>query len=400
MIWGAPLPDNVASPAAMRALLARAVSASPQNPRLFAKLAHVELDAKDYGAAAIALEAALRLGAEAPELRVLLARSYNYLRRHAEALTILAGDDAPRFERGRALMEMGDDEAAEREFRAVLARNSDDPAACRMLCRLLRRAGRTIDHLSACEQLAERGARNAQFLYNWGWALALAGEEERARRLMFEPERVVQVDLAAPEAFADLASFNAALGADILGNPNRIAHFPEEDEANRGSARIDNLFSGQRAEPVRMLLATIERAVAALTPEARPGFDPWPRLRPASARLRAWGLIQRREAYEEGHIHPGGWLSGVYYLRIPPAVAEARAPGPGCIEFGPPSGLVRAGLAPGPTRAYVPREGMLLLAPSHYQHRTIPSGVDEYRICVAFDVVPMDRPEAGADAIA
>jgi hypothetical protein len=31
---------------------------------------------------------------------------------------------------------------------------------------------------------------------------------------------------------------------------------------------------------------------------------------------------------------------------------------------------------------------MLLLAPSYYQHRTIPSGVDRHRISVAFDVVP------------
>jgi hypothetical protein len=41
-----------------------------------------------------------------------------------------------------------------------------------------------------------------------------------------------------------------------------------------------------------------------------------------------------------------------------------------------------------PAGRYVPKQGMLILAPSHYQHRTIPSGVDQDRISVAFDVVP------------
>ena len=37
---------------------------------------------------------------------------------------------------------------------------------------------------------------------------------------------------------------------------------------------------------------------------------------------------------------------------------------------------------------YAPREGTLLLAPSHYLHRTIPTGSDEPRVSFVFDVVP------------
>jgi hypothetical protein len=50
-----------------------------------------------------------------------------------------------------------------------------------------------------------------------------------------------------------------------------------------------------------------------------------------------------------------------------------------------------------PARRYLPREGMLLLAPSHYQHRTIPSGAGEYRISVAFDVVPDSTAAEGRE---
>jgi hypothetical protein len=284
-------------------------------------------------------------------------------------------------------MELGDSEAAEREFRSVLAIDPDEPGSCRMLCRLLRNGGRVAELLAACEDLAERQATNAQMLYNWGWALALAGDRERARRLMFEPERIARIELRAPAGFPDIESFNAALADEILANPNKVTRFPEEDEANRGSCRVDNLFAGRRSDLVDLLLESIQAAVDGWAPEPRPGFDPWPHARPTAARLRPWGLIQRRDEYEEGHIHPQGWLSGVYYVAVPSAVSTAGK-GPGCIEFGPPTAIARDMPDLAPARRYLPEEGVLLLAPSHYQHRTIPSGVDRYRISVAFDVVP------------
>jgi uncharacterized protein (TIGR02466 family) len=245
------------------------------------------------------------------------------------------------------------------------------------------------------EVLGERGGANAQLLYNWGGALALTGDHSRSRRLMFDPERVTSLDLPVPPGFANLAEFNVALADDILENPHRVSKFAEE-EANRGSCRVDNLFTGRRPELIASLLTLIEAAVDEWHPETEEAFDPWPDARPLSARLRSWGLIQREQDYEEGHIHPGGWLSGVYYVRVPTAVSEAPEPGPGCIEFGPPSAVGRA--LPDLVRPhrYRPREGMLLLSPSHFQHRTIPSGVDEPRISVAFDVVPVNA-NAGAN---
>jgi hypothetical protein len=138
----------------------------------------------------------------------------------------------------------------------------------------------------------------------------------------------------------------------------------------------------------------IRTAVDQWTPAPKDGFDPWPIARPSAARPRPWGLIQRRDEYEEGHIHPGGWLSGVYYVRIP-AIVSAVGDGPGCIEFGPPSSLADTMPGLAPTGRYLPKEGMLLLAPSHYQHRTIPSGADEQRISVAFDLVPDRQFDSG-----
>ena len=388
MLWGAPLPERVAPPALAQALLERALISSPANPLLHSKLGHLQLDRKDYRSAADSFAAALRLGDGGADTRMLLARCWNYLHRHREVLAILAELEAPSFQRGRALMELGDLEAAEREFRAVLAVDPDDPSCCRMLCRLLRNDNRVTELVAACEDLAERGATNAQLLYNWGWALALAGDHERARRLMVEPDRIARLKVGPPATFADIGSFNAALAKEIMTNPNKITNFPQEDEANRGSCRVENLFAGRGTDLIDLLLRTVEAVVAGWNPAARPGFDPWPRARPAAARLLSWGLIQRRGEYEEGHIHPNGWLSGVYYVKVP-SIVSAAGRGPGCIEFEAPSAVARAMPELAPTRRYVPEEGMLILAPSHYQHRTIASGVDEYRISLAFDVVPV-----------
>jgi tetratricopeptide (TPR) repeat protein len=392
MRWGAPLPESVAPPAVVVPLLARAIAASPENSALHAKLGYAELDRKDYPAAAASFETALRLDPGAAHLRPLTARCYNYLGRHGDAVEVLAGVPAADFERARALMDLGAAAAAEEEFKAVLAADPNHKGACRMLFRLLRRAGRKAELVPLCEGLAARGADNGQLLYNWGWALALAGDGQRARRLMYEPERIVRAELTAPPGFSSIAALNAALAEDILANPNDVGRFPEEDEANRGSRRIDNLYTGRRPELIDLLLDAIRNVVMASLPVPRDGFDPWPRARPAAVRPRPWGLIQRRSDYEAGHVHPGGWLSGVYYVRVPAAVSQAKD-GRGCIEFGPPGSVAQdmPGLAP--AGRYVPHEGLLLLAPSHYQHRTIPSGVDEQRISIAFDLVP-ERDEA------
>ena len=177
----------------------------------------------------------------------------------------------------------------------------------------------------------------------------------------------------------------------MLGNRYRLSQLPA-DEANRGSSRVHSLFAGDNPEIVRLLLGAIKRLVAAF-PAAAPGaFDPWAEARPERAHLRTWGLIQRNTDYEEWHLHRGGWLSGVYYARLPSSVS-AEGPGRGCIEFGPPGAIARAMPDFIPVSRYRPSEGMLLLAPSHYRHRTIATDADEYRVSVAFDVVSDETGE-------
>lgn len=390
--WSPPCSAKVAKPAAVEALLGKAIAADPDSAELRFRRASLELDRYRFAEAAADLEVALRHDAGHERARLALAACYNALGCHAEAIATLAPRDAPEFERARAWLALGQLAEAEGELRRILAADPHDRRSCRHLCKLLRRAGRIDEVLATCEELAARGATHAQLLYVWATALALAGHDERAAALLFDRERIAELELPLPDGFADHASYNAALAEEILGNPYRLSEFPTADEANRGSSRVHALFAGRRPELVQGLLDTLQRLAQAWLPPRYADFDPWAEARPSAAHLRAWGLIQRGKAYEDWHLHPGGWLSGVYYIRVPRSVS-ADGEGPGCIEFGPPTALQRLGPGRFPTWRHCPREGHLLLAPSHYAHRTIPSGLDEFRISFAFDVVPRRAPE-------
>ncbi|HYI41571.1 MAG TPA: putative 2OG-Fe(II) oxygenase [Allosphingosinicella sp.] len=385
--WGPADCADRAAPATAAALLERAMNARPGNALLRLKKADFDLDRYDFAAAATSLEAALGLDPDLAGARPRLARCYNALGRHRDALGTLSRTDGPELERALAFVRLGLEPEAELELRALLDLEPRHRPACRQLGKILRRSGRIAELLDLCETLHARGAAHAQLFYVWGMALALSGREEEARGLLLDRARVTEHALPAPDGFADIADFNAALAEEILGNPYRLSDFPAQDEANRGSSRVHALFGGRRPELVQGLLDSLQALIAAQAPTRRGAFDPWFDARPERAHLKAWGLIQRGGDYEEWHSHPGGWMSGVYYVRVPGCVT-ADGEGPGCIEFGPPTALARERPGFVPVRRHAPSEGRLLLAPSHFAHRTIPTGAAEHRISFAFDIVP------------
>jgi tetratricopeptide (TPR) repeat protein len=389
--WSPADCEGVAPPAIVAALLRRAIDSSPGNPVLLAKLAAVQLSRYDFEGAAANLQAALRLGPGEADLRLRLAGVLNVLARHEEAIELLSSDPLPRHDRGLALEALGRLAEAEAEYRAVLLVQPNDRVACRKLCRILRRSGRRAELLQTCERLHALGVRHTQLISDWGIALALAGKTEAARAILVDPARIREVRLPAPEGWDSLEAFNAALAEELLANPYPVSDVPTPEAANRGSSRVHHLLAGKAPAMIQALLRTLERLVETEAPPPLGPFDPWAEARPKAARLQAWGLIQRSSDYEEWHIHRDGWLSGVYYVQVPDSVS-AGGDGRGCIEYGPPSAVAEA--APGlvAVRRHRPREGMLLLAPSHYPHRTIPTGSETRRISFAFDVVPVESP--------
>lgn len=391
--WRKPAGVDLAPPAVAVALLEQAVRKQPSRAALHLKLAQIHLDQYDFAAATDSLGRALAIDSNLLKARRRLAFCHNVLGRHEDALQALEPSSLAEHERAVALAQLGLWAEAEREWRAVLESCPEHWLALRQLSKRLRKTQRTAELVELCEDLHARNVHHAMLFYAWGTALALQGNDDRARALLFDHNRVAELELPLPNGYSELAHFNADLSEEILNNQNQLRNFPVEDHANRGSARVHALFNGRRPDLVATLLDLLQSLIGHWKPACHGPFDPWSDARPTVAHLNPWGLIQRGDAYEEWHLHSSGWLSGVYYVQIPKSVT-AEGAGQGCIEFGPPTALARELPAYLPTWRHRPKAGTLLLAPSHYAHRTIPSGADEYRISLAFDVIPDGADQA------
>ena len=102
--------------------------------------------------------------------------------------------------------------------------------------------------------------------------------------------------------------------------------------------------------------------------------------------MTGWATVLHQGGHQLSHIHPGGWLSGVYYVKVPADGADEGDPHAAEIEFGRPPGNFALAREPRVTLRK-PQEGLLLLFPAYLYHRTIPTVTEELRISIAFDVL-------------
>ena len=106
---------------------------------------------------------------------------------------------------------------------------------------------------------------------------------------------------------------------------------------------------------------------------------------PARYTIHVWATQAAQSGYIDTHIHEESWLSGAYYVEVPPAIRADDATHAGWIEFGRP----HAGLPPWPEQALRhvwPQAGTLLLFPSFLFHRTLPYAGEGERISISFDL--------------
>lgn len=102
--------------------------------------------------------------------------------------------------------------------------------------------------------------------------------------------------------------------------------------------------------------------------------------------LRLWGTVLQEGGHQTPHIHPLGWMSGVYYAQLPDDMAVGSSQN-GWLQFGPPPPKYNA-VEPIATRSIEPAVGKLVLFPSYFYHSTKPLQSDGERVSLAFDVVP------------
>lgn len=310
------------------------------------------------------------------------------------ALALQPADDLALINLAYARRELGEKDAALAVLERAVAVNPDNARATADLIQLLADAGRHGQALDLGRGFLARHGGERLVLAAHACALRVAGREDEARALLDLDRLVVVRDLPEPGGPGSLASLNAALRDLLLADPTLLP-------GPRGKSTRQGLQTGELDPDAHAALATwrdlVKRAVLEQWRAwCRQGLAGHPAMAPAGDQwtLRAWGTVLEAGGYQTAHLHPLGWLSGVYYVECPDGLPAGRAvTGAGALEFGsPPQGAWAA--VPHPHRRVEPRPGRLVLFPSYFYHRTLPFAGAGRRISLAFDVMPLKGPTA------
>jgi len=190
----------------------------------------------------------------------------------------------------------------------------------------------------------------------------------------------------APEGYKDLDDFNKALAEHCLSHPS--LEYERAANATRKGHHSGNFARDADRGPIADLLRIVDdraRAYSAAHP-ADPAHA-YLAQRPEKWTHDIWCVILGDLGYQDPHVHPSGWLSGVYYVSLPDAISGEDDEAQGWIEFGRPITYPKARTAPH-VKLYQPEEGKMILFPSYFYHRTVPFHSAQKRISIAFDLIP------------
>lgn len=284
---------------------------------------------------------------------------------------------------GNVLQEQGRLDEAIAAYRAALAAEPGAPATLANLAAAELKRGQAASALEALDAILAGDPRNVRAVSYRTVALEMLGRHDEARAVA-DPERFVfPTELKVPAGYGDRAAFHAALVAEVRAHRT----FTETWDPRRRAARGGWLATGLFVDPPPALgalhtaiRAAIDAISAALPDDPR---HPFLGAKPRAYTLDAWCNVLLAEGHQAGHIHNLGWLSGVYYVTLPPGLGDDGHAG--WIEFGRPGyGLPEPDAMT--LRTLRPREGLIALFPSYVWHRTVPFAGDGERISVAFDL--------------
>ncbi|RKR03213.1 tetratricopeptide repeat protein [Maricaulis maris] len=316
----------------------------------------------------------------------------------------------------RLLMRSGDAVAARAAADAALARDPAAVAAAMVRSELSLRTGdaaaalvdaRRAFAMSEGQDWAARHGLAEALLVNSAWAeavdvltvdppaehlqkhLALQSVawrqtgDARYARLCDYDRFARKMPITPPPGYASLADFNEAL-AERIEALHADGAAPLEQTLYGGTQSAGRLWNSD--DPVirelAMALQDLSRKYLAELPE-----DPdHPFLARNTGRARlagAWSVRLRSGGGHVDHVHPAGWVSASYYVKIPKRVLDGERDG--WLRLGVP-GL--PGLALPAERYILPEPGHAIFFPSFFWHGVEPFQGDELRITAPFDLLP------------
>jgi uncharacterized protein (TIGR02466 family) len=378
--WKTVQPGTLLAPAKMLAPLRAAVAQQPDAINLRLTLAQALFNADALEEIVAMLEPLVRYTDGDPRLEFHLGRALATLGKLKRAISHL--DVAARRrvagahgELARALEALTrDDEALDAATRGLEIEPSD-PRCLRVYASVLFARERAKDVHARCLDLWKQGVRNGQ---------VMAVQAQAAAALGLSKELSSFFDTAIWYSEKNLGtSWNEGLKREILETENLRPSHPYV--STRGDTRrIDNFQAFEGDHAVRFHTALKHEIETYLTERENFPGHPMIQARPESMSLVSWALVMRGDGHESWHDHALAWLSGVYYVDIPPQSEGANRPA-GAIGFRKaPVATLRA--KDDVDWVLEPKPGLLLLFPAYLPHRTWPTDVTRPRISIAFNV--------------
>ena len=169
--------------------------------------------------------------------------------------------------------------------------------------------------------------------------------------------------------------------AKVLNNVELIWQ-PTSKSTTGGFHTSGNLFN-KKDEIILQLKKIIETQINIYKDKFKSGNDYFITKWPKRSDLEGWHVKLMKKGFQKSHIHPAGWLSGCFYLKIPTKLKKDE----GGIRFTL-SGYDYPTDKNLPVITHIPKIFDIVLFPSPLFHETIPFDTREERHVIAFDLSP------------
>ena len=322
-----------------------------------------------------------------------LSTTLSALGRHDEALAVArrALQDQPASPEGlagwaTALKALGRDEEILAAYRTAMAASPESDHCYNKMAELHLEHGEPAEALAVCDACLKRHPGHVNSLALKSAALGELGDWAQLRQLVDFDRLILEKRWNRAPGFESLGAFNSALTNHVLDHPS-LSYEPHGRATRLGRHTGELLVEpkgpiGALEEMICAAVADYDRALS-LDPS-----HPFLANPPGSWSLNVWAVVLEGQGYQVPHIHPSGWLSGVYYVTLPELIEDPASDQAGWIEFGQPL-LHHKVTAQPELRTIKPEPGLMLLFPSYFFHRTLPFKADATRISIAFDVMPI-----------
>ena len=286
---------------------------------------------------------------------------------------------------GNALSTAGELEEAATAFRRAIALDPYDLQAHHRLARTHLALGAVDRALAACAAALAIDSFCQNALATLALAAQIGGNGDAGTGLYDFDRFVTRVSLDPPSGSGDIDAFNGALATAVREAPSLVWEPP--NRVTRNGAVTEDLLAAP-SPPIRNLERALRASIDAYreTLTADPEHPFLARI-PRRYRLTLIASILTAGGRHPPHIHESAWLSGVYYVAVPPQIGAESPDRGGWLEFGRPDhDMPEGGTFHCVSRP--PRAGTALLFPSYVFHGTLPFEGPGERIGIAFDAYP------------